>query len=430
MSMIFIAENAFKEVEVEVLFTVQLRGASEAPSFDRLPPPVAKLRLANYGMAESMDSQHDAFQFGPAMGSEPNWSSSNPMRRHRSRITGSNSESLNGSRGATRHGRSLKSQIGKIDLAGINENVEESAALEDVEKNNRPAGKGLSELHEFEAQDTAPQRGGADENGSSGGVTAADLRAHLEKAAPVRDTPDYAQFLTELSGVGESGISRTIQKLRKVFKFLIPNLGRRINIYLAILFLLFVIFEARKAANAQKIFALFGITALLELVCSVIDRCVYKLIDKAFKARFNVAYQLHAINGPLGLIITVTIMRLAKYKFDARSLVPHWNTYLTAAAVFIICLAVKNWVSRRQFIYLLERRFTDKVESLNTMIIILSELASTRPPKTSTLRRADSSATTGSNVSAGTYSVFTENSAVQGAIWGGRTLVGKVQGPF
>jgi hypothetical protein len=423
-------KTAFKGVEVAVLFTVQLRAASEAPT-GRSPllPPAAKLHLAYYDMTESMDSQQDAFQFGLAMGSEPSWSSSNPMRRHRSRSTGSNSEGLNRSRSATGHGRLLKSQIGKIDLAAINEDVEETAALEDVEKNSRTAGKGLSELHEFEAQDTVPQHGGAVANGSSGGITVADLRAHLEKAAPVRDAPDYAQFLTELSGAGESGISRTIRKLREAFRFLIPDLGRRINIYLAALFLLFVSFAARKAPNARKIFALFGFTALLELVCSVIDRCVYKLIDKAFRARFNVAYQLHAINGPLGLIITVTIMRLAKYKFDARSLVPHWNTYLTAAAVFIICLAVKNWVSRRQFIYLLERRFTDKVESLNTMIIILSELASTRPPKTSTLRRADSSATTGSNVSAGTYSVFTENPAVQGAIWGGRTLVGKVHGP-
>jgi hypothetical protein len=387
-----------------------------------------------------MDSQQGALQFGLALGSALNWSASNQSHENsshdeaaaatyglRSRSMSSASESLNRSRSATESGRSANSQIGKIDLAAINENVEESAVLEDLEMNNRKAAEGLKQLHEFEAQGNTSQNDddGAIKNPS--GVTAADLRARLSKAASVRDTTDYAQFRPEFGGIGVNGGTKMMRNLRKTLRFLFPDLGRRINIYLAVIFLLFVTYTARKISHARKMFTLFGVTALLELACSVLDRISYKLIDKAFTTHFNVAYQLHALNGPFGFIIAVTIMRGSWYKFDAPSLVPLWDTFLTAAAAFIICLAAKNWTSRRQYVYLLEKRFTDKVEGLNTKVIILSELASTRPPRTRTLRRTVSSDTAGTSSSAGTYSAFAENTAVQGALRGGRNLAGKVR---
>ena len=107
-----------------------------------------------------------------------------------------------------------------------------------------------------------------------------------------------------------------------------------------------------------------------------------------FVTNFDVAYQLHSFNGPFGMIVGLLIIRNYWDFFEATSLIKGWDSYVTAASVFVICLCAKNWLGRKQYIYLLENRFTEKVEGLNNMIIILSELASTRPPKSVQLQRA------------------------------------------
>ena len=106
-----------------------------------------------------------------------------------------------------------------------------------------------------------------------------------------------------------------------------------------------------------------------------------------FVTNFDVAYQLHSFNGPFGMIVGLLIIRNYWDFFEATSLIKGWDSYVTAASVFVICLCAKNWLGRKQYIYLLENRFTEKVEGLNNMIIILSELASTRPPKSVQLRK-------------------------------------------
>jgi hypothetical protein len=319
-----------------------------------------------------------------------------------------------------------------MDLDGINENVEESAVLQDIENNNRTRSKSISELHEFHDQRKethTPSREVKSRPASTrDGTSELTWRARMRKNSSVSDTTDYAKFETA-EVQKRKGFNKKLHKIRKVFRFLFPDLGRRINIYIAVLFLLTVSYTANSFSYTYGIFRLYGCTLALELICSVIDRCVYKLIDAVFITHFNIAYQLHAINGPLGFFLTILIIGNFWHIFRARSLIDNWDTMVTVAAVFIICLAAKNWLSRRQYIYLLEQRFTDKVESLNTTIIILSELASTRPPKTSRLERVRMGSTATCNTdataltNASKLSTLTDNVAVQGVVKGGKVVL-------
>jgi hypothetical protein len=325
--------------------------------------------------------------------------------------------------------RSVESRLRLHELQGRNENVQENSVLTDIERNGRAGGKGMEDLYEFIEKDDDNRRDQKDANsqppevrGRPSMVDATKeltLRARMRKTASTRDPTDYAQFETGFGKRETKGITKRIYKLRKALRFLFPDIGQRINVYLAILFLLFVAYSARNFRSGPQIFTLFGVTALLELACSVIDRCLYKVIDVVFASHFNIAYQLHAFNGPFGGIITVVFVRNYWERFHASALIRHWDTYVTAAAVFVLCWAAKNWLSRRQYVYLLEQRFAEKVESLNTMIIILSELASTRPPKTKTVRRTPTPLTGTSNKK---NSPVVQNPAVQGVLKGGQVV--------
>jgi hypothetical protein len=349
----------------------------------------------------------------------------------------SNEESDHGGSAAKRGSptdtlRFVRDPLDMMDLDGINENVEESAVLQDIENNNRTRSKSISELHEFHDQrketHTPSKEVKSRPASTRDGTSDLTWRARMRKNSSVSDTTDYAKFETA-EVQKRKGFNKKLHKIRKVFRFLFPDLGRRINIYIAVLFLLTVSYTANSFSYTYGIFRLYGCTLALELICSVIDRCVYKLIDVVFITHFNIAYQLHAINGPLGFFLTILIIGNFWQIFRARSLVDNWDTMVTVAAVFIICLAAKNWLSRRQYIYLLEQRFTDKVESLNTTIIILSELASTRPPKTSRLERVrmGSTATCSTDATALTnaskLSTLTDNVAVQGVVKGGKVVL-------
>uniref|UniRef100_A0A7S3HEK3 Mechanosensitive ion channel MscS domain-containing protein n=2 Tax=Spumella elongata TaxID=89044 RepID=A0A7S3HEK3_9STRA len=136
---------------------------------------------------------------------------------------------------------------------------------------------------------------------------------------------------------------------------------------------------------------LYACTIALELATSMFDRLIYFAIDMVFISRFDIAYQLHSLNGPIGYLVAIFIMRSFWGFLEPVMIFKDWNSFLNSAAVLIICLVAKNWLIRKQYVQLLETRFTSKVENLNTMIIILSELASTRPPRTAKLVRSNSS---------------------------------------
>jgi hypothetical protein len=277
-----------------------------------------------------------------------------------------------------------------LDLGGINDDIEESSVLEDIERNAQynGLGSGSGNLADFAGFGTTapplPPQQLPTERGRSSSMTYARNRAGRKNSI---DSNEYGGF-DDVNGTHATGFRLWSFRFHAAVHYLTPGLHRRINAYLLVLFLIVISLVARGFDAPRRLFLLYICTVLLEFGCSVLDRMVHKLIDVLFESRFDICYQLHALNGPLGMIITILVVRNYWQFLAADEILPHWKDYVTGAAVFVICLCAKNWLGRRQYVYLLESRFTDKVESLNSMIIILSELASTRPPKSVQLQRA------------------------------------------
>jgi hypothetical protein len=214
------------------------------------------------------------------------------------------------------------------------------------------------------------------------------IRARLQRKGSV-DSTEYANFdVNQLRRL--QGWQHFVLQLKATIKYLTPNLTDRINFYMVLLFLLLVMIVADYTNTPVKLCQLYACTAALEFVCSILDRILYKVIDVLFSSRFDIAYLLHSLNGPFGMLITVLIIKSQWGRLEADSLIKDWDNGVTAATVIIICLIAKNLITRRQYVFLLEKRFSDKVEALNSKIIILSELASTRPPKSSKIQRQTS----------------------------------------
>ena len=280
---------------------------------------------------------------------------------------------------------------GNIDLSSINDTPEQSAILSELEKKVRfgPLGSEGGSLATF-----AGFGGGATVlsdtvqpvptvtsplPGDTRGRSASLLRSRVTRKNSL-DSNEYMGF-EEHSEMHHTGAQKYWHTIRQIIHYMTPNFNQRVNIYFLILFLLVIAMVARKFKTPRRLLILYLATISLEFACSLADRLLSKLIDIVFEAHFDIAYQLHSLNGPFGMVLAVLLMRTYWDFFDASELIKGWDNYIVAAAIFLICLCAKNWLGRRQYIYLLEHRFTEKVENLNNNIIVLSELASTRPPK-------------------------------------------------
>lgn len=77
----------------------------------------------------------------------------------------------------------------------------------------------------------------------------------------------------------------------------------------------------------------------------------------------------------MGNLIAIFIIGGTLDNWTAVQSVPNWNTLISALTIILLCICVKNWYSRKYYIRLLERRFSDKLFKLQSWTILLSELS-------------------------------------------------------
>lgn len=179
--------------------------------------------------------------------------------------------------------------------------------------------------------------------------------------------------------------------LRQFFGFLdamIPKLQHRCNIYMAILLILVLLILGDSFEHVYSWLSLFFCMVFIDIVTAVLDNMFFiYIIDKLFAAQFEIAYLLNGFNGPLGLLAEVLIAQsILRGRFEATHTLPYWHRLVSASAIVIIFMCVKNWYARSHYISLLEKRFTDRVLKLETWTILLSELSTLKPPKSHTQR--------------------------------------------
>jgi hypothetical protein len=173
---------------------------------------------------------------------------------------------------------------------------------------------------------------------------------------------------------------------RKLFNLLdatIPRLQSRISSYCIIFFLLCLSFLSQNLQYPASWFSLFFILTGIDIATSICDHAFFAyFIDKVFVNHFDIAYLLHSFNGPIGLLTTTFFAKSCFSDYQAVKSFPQWDRYVNAVVIILLFVCIKNWYSRKNYIALLERRFTEKLFQMETWSIILSEVASCKPPKT------------------------------------------------
>jgi hypothetical protein len=152
---------------------------------------------------------------------------------------------------------------------------------------------------------------------SSGQVRKNSLLADGSDGEPQLFTP-YSDYKTTPFKAGINRIVKTVQ-------YLTPTFYYRLNIYILLFFFVIMLTISdtlSQSIDQYQIFVLYSAAVALDFSMSIVDRIVFKLIDVVFSSYYDIAYLLHSINGPLGMLLTAIIM--AKYfsYFNASDIFP------------------------------------------------------------------------------------------------------------
>jgi hypothetical protein len=77
------------------------------------------------------------------------------------------------------------------------------------------------------------------------------------------------------------------------------------------------------------------------------------------------------------LIVSSSLNRILELKENFAQ----WRNYVSAMITVLVFVCIKNWFIRKNYTKLLNDKFSDRVFQLQTWRILLSELATTKPPK-------------------------------------------------
>eukprot|EP01031_Cornospumella_fuschlensis_P034041 gene34041-41204_t len=207
------------------------------------------------------------------------------------------------------------------------------------------------------------------------GTVANELTGHRTRKAS----------LESMDGTAKLFVYSGKSKLQRLFDFLdivVPRLQQRLSFYAGIFFLLLLFIISGFFTHSGSSVGMFFCVMLIDIATAVVDHAVFVyFIDPIFINHYKIAYLLHGFNGPLGLLMCVLIVGASLRGFKATSSLPNWDHLIVACVFVIICICMKNWFIRKHYTALLEKRFLNKLFKLETWNILLSELATSKPPK-------------------------------------------------
>lgn len=212
---------------------------------------------------------------------------------------------------------------------------------------------------------------------------ASELNSTLQQTRPRRAT------IVTLDASNNNDAFQSYSKSKLRFRQFIqfadivrPKLQQRFHVYSTVfLFLCFLSLSSYYQVTSSW-FALYFAVIGIDCVTFTLDHFVFiYVIDRFFANRFETAYLLHGFNGPIGLLISILLIEQVGKVIHASTFFPKWENLLAGLTMIVLSLCVKNWYARKYYMKLLEQRFSDKLFKLETWSILLSELATVKPPK-------------------------------------------------
>jgi hypothetical protein len=174
-------------------------------------------------------------------------------------------------------------------------------------------------------------------------------------------------------------------QLMVVVDFLMTSdLSRRPQLYIIFIIFISLMLVADSTRDPFSWYRFCGVMIVVDIITAILDHLFFVLIiDRIFSKQYNVAYMAKGFHGPLGLLATLLIVTgtdLHKL-LELTKNFALWRNYVSALITVLVFVCVKNWLIRKHYTKLLNAKFSDRVFQLQTWCIVLSELATTKPPK-------------------------------------------------
>jgi hypothetical protein len=128
----------------------------------------------------------------------------------------------------------------------------------------------------------------------------------------------------------------------------------------------------------------------IEFCSALVDSMFFCILDNSLRANFKVAYILKSFNGPMSWLLTafgVQTLLNRKIPYVTENLfVPYFSessvSERSSVTIIFILFVIKQYAERINYTNLLELRFAERLLQLDLWTVVLSELASTKPPTT------------------------------------------------
>mmetsp|Transcript_8346 Transcript_8346/g.8320 ORF Transcript_8346/g.8320 Transcript_8346/m.8320 type:complete len:893 (+) Transcript_8346:234-2912(+) len=161
------------------------------------------------------------------------------------------------------------------------------------------------------------------------------------------------------------------------------DLSRRPQLYLVFFLFISLMLVADASRSAAAWYRFCGAVIIVDMVTAVLDHLFFVfVVDKVFSKQYNVAYMMKGLHGPLGLLATLLIVSSSLNRMlELKENFAEWRNYVSAMITVLVFVCIKNWFIRKHYTKLLNDKFSDRVFQLQTWRILLSELATTKPPK-------------------------------------------------
>jgi hypothetical protein len=256
----------------------------------------------------------------------------------------------------------LKTQLSQINISHVS--FGEKALLNDIEKDDAPiVGRGRSVTN---AEFSSVGSGGRDRSNTE------FVNINVFEKAKVATT--WQSIVKRLASLWD----------------VLTSSGLRHRPRLYVLSFLFVCLMLVADDNRSPLawFRFYGVVLALDVCTALGDQFVFVfIVDKVFEKHFNIAYMLRGFHGPIGLLATLLILSGGLEQIlEVTENFPPWRNYVAGIITVLVCICIKNYYVRQHYVALLQDKFADKLFQLQTWTILLSELATTKPPKVSEVR--------------------------------------------
>jgi hypothetical protein len=240
---------------------------------------------------------------------------------------------------------------------------------------------------------TSPSTGGGGGGGSGGGggpPASAEYRSRSTSDAMMPEGDTESNFLDLITT--NLFTFRLTEILVELLARLLPPLKLRSFYFTVVLVILSLVLfgQASQRLSMHGVSPQGWYTFTLEVMATdlatcIVDELIFLLIDRLWYGAEEVRLYAHCLNGPLGFILTVSIVNGVLSDEEVPASITQWNPLMSAIITIWTCYTIRRFYLRMNLNKLMMERFSRRIHEMQLDTKVLSLLSHAVPRRSTHL---------------------------------------------